>query len=379
MDKTALLIVDDDPHIRAGIMRFLRKAELTILQASSAEEAKALLKNNTVGVLIADHQMAGISGLELLRWARINNPDTVRVMLTGHSSVDLMQEVINSGEVYRFITKPWENDQLKDVIESCFKHYEHVSLQRHLESLREEQEKALKQLEMRFQQAWKELHENRQTLKDSRLEAIQALAKAVDAKDPYTHGHMERVSDVALKIAQTLDLPVDQRDAIQMAGLLHDVGKIGVPDNVLFYVGKMTDAEWAIIKLHPEMGGRILDPIKFSWNLRELIEAHHERYDGAGYPRGLKGEEIPLGSRILAVADSYDAMAHERRYRPALPNDLIVKEIEENLGTQFDPVVGEVFLNLMRAGKIHTPTADNSGSLNSGCSRKSSEMEGGHV
>jgi|GEM_PF-1649643 len=373
MEKLTFLIVDDEARIRKGLRRFLRNGDFRILEASSAEQAKNIMENNAVGILIADQQMGGISGLELLRWAKKNYPDTVRVMLTGYSSVGLMQDVINKGEVFRFVTKPWENDQLKDVIASSIELCVRTHQQRRLEGLQKEQEQAMQQLEERFQGAWRKLHENKQLLHESRIEAIRALAIAVDAKDPYTHGHMERVSATALKIAQTLDLPADQRDAIQMAGMLHDVGKIGVPDNILLYPGDLSEADWVVMKLHPEMGGRILDPIKFSWNLRELIEAHHERYDGTGYPQGLKGDEIPLGSRILAVADAYDAMASKRRYRAALSPDLIQREIEKKLGSQFDPNVGKVFLNLMRSGKIPMPRPGDVGG------KSSSKMENDNV
>lgn len=181
-------------------------------------------------------------------------------------------------------------------------------------------------------------------LKQTHIETIQSLAATLDAKDPYTHGHSQRVADIAMAIARKLQLSTKDLEAVHYAGLLHDIGKIGVQDEVLNKEGRLTEEEWEKIRSHATIGADIVKRVRFLDGVSAIIRHHHESYDGTGYPDGLKGEEIPLGARILGVADAFDAMTTERPYRKALSLDIAVAELKRNSGQQFDPRVVQAFI-----------------------------------
>ena len=179
------------------------------------------------------------------------------------------------------------------------------------------------------------------------LELVKTLAEAIETKDPYTRGHCERVPEVSLNIAKTMGLSLHQIRDILLAGILHDVGKIGIPEGILTKAGPLDQQEWDLIHEHPDLGLNIIQHVGFLGEAREIIAQHHERYDGTGYPKGLKGESIHLGARILAVADAFDAMSSERPYHPSLKKATIIEEIRRQAGLQFDPQVVEIFLALL--------------------------------
>ena len=183
------------------------------------------------------------------------------------------------------------------------------------------------------------------------LNLVSSLADAIDAKDAYTNGHSARVAEYSREIAARYGYDQDKQDLIYMMGLLHDVGKIGVPDEIINKPSRLTDEEFAIIKSHPVIGGRILGNIKGMPELGDGARWHHERYDGRGYPDGKKGEEIPIEARMIAVADAYDAMSSNRSYRGALPQEKIREEIEKGKGTQFDPEFADIMLAMIDEDK----------------------------
>jgi len=193
----------------------------------------------------------------------------------------------------------------------------------------------------------KDLTSTREQLEQAQIESITALMKAEESKDPYTYGHSDRVTKLALAIAGKMNLGDDFKKVISRAGLLHDIGKIGIQDAVLLKQEKLTDAEWEIIKSHSQQGAKILEPLKFLAREREIILYHHERYDGKGYPGRLMGEEIPLGSQILAVADAFDAMNSQRPYRQAMERDAIIAELRRCRGTQHKSQITDVLLQLL--------------------------------
>jgi HD-GYP domain-containing protein (c-di-GMP phosphodiesterase class II) len=183
-------------------------------------------------------------------------------------------------------------------------------------------------------------------MQDVYLSTVTALATSIDAKDPYTKGHSDRVNQYTLKMARQLKLPEDQLDMLQYMSLLHDIGKIGIKDSVLNKPGKLTEEEFDEIKKHPEVGYRIISEIKYLSKSAEVVRHHHERYNGMGYPSGLIGEKIPLGSRIISVADAYDAMTTERPYKKAMTHEEALLELNRCSGTQFDPRVVKAFIEV---------------------------------
>ena len=185
-----------------------------------------------------------------------------------------------------------------------------------------------------------------QDLKDLFYNTLKAISSALDSKDPYTHGHSMRVTMYSLILARKLNLDDKMLEEIETAGLLHDIGKIGIPQNILCKPGKLTDEEFAIMKSHPEKGEKILTGIKKLAIISNWLKTHHERWDGHGYPLGLKGEEIPFSSRIIALADTYDAMTSTRSYRKALTHEIAISEIEKCAGTQFDPNLAKMFVEV---------------------------------
>jgi GAF domain-containing protein len=193
------------------------------------------------------------------------------------------------------------------------------------------------------------LYEN---LLKSYLSTVSALAEAIETKDPYTRGHSERVSIYATVIAQAMNLSASEIEGIRIAGILHDIGKIGVPEGILLKFAPLTDAEFGVIKEHPVISARIIEKAEFPWEIKPLAFHHHERYDGSGYPDGLKEKDIPLGARILAVADTYEALLADRPYRRCFPKEKALEIIKEAAGTQLDPEIVPVFLELVEKGEI---------------------------
>ena len=202
-----------------------------------------------------------------------------------------------------------------------------------------------------------ELEKMREKERESYIETVLALAQTVDEKDSYTHGHLEDVSFYGLRVAEELQASsefkgVINKEDLETALRLHDIGKIGVPDAILNKNGTLTPEEWAIMKQHCEIGARIVEPIAKLRGVGNIIKYHQEKYDGTGYPDGLKGEEIPLESRIIAVVDAYHAMVSDRSYRKALPVEVAIAELKNNIGKQFDPIVVAAFIRAWEKGKI---------------------------
>ena len=168
----------------------------------------------------------------------------------------------------------------------------------------------------------------------------------IDAKDPYTHGHSKRVSDISVLVGNTMGMPPDQLELLKYAGDLHDIGKIGISEGIIAKEGKLSVEEYEIVKTHPLVGETIIEPVPFLNEIKEVIRHHHERFDGFGYPDGLKGYDIPLMSRIILIADAYDAMTSDRPYRRALSHEAALKEIQKHSGTQFDPAVATAFMQV---------------------------------
>ena len=329
-EKAKILIVDDEETIRKVLKQTLSGKGYECQESGSANQALDELRSNTVELVILDIKMPGKSGVQLLPEIRASYPDTMVIMATAITDTSTAIHCMRLG-AYDYITKPFNLDEIVLSVERALEkrrlELENRDYQQHLEQKVEEQSRKIRA---------------------SFLNAITSLAYALEAKDKYTSGHSQRVAEMSLAIAKELGMPQDSINRIRLAGQVHDIGKIGVRESVLNKSGRLTDDEFQHIKYHCEIGGRILTPIVEDKEILKIVSHHHERYDGNGYPDGLFGEHIPLGARILAVADAFDAMTSERPYRGAMSPETACAEIKHGKGTQFAPEVADAFLRARR-------------------------------
>jgi putative nucleotidyltransferase with HDIG domain len=348
-----VLFVDDEVNILKALQRLLRMEEMNVICASRASEALDLLEKNPAQVVVTDQRMPEMSGVDFLAQVRERYPDIVRMMLTGYTEMNVAVDAINRGEIYRLITKPWNDDELRATIRQAFDHADLKAEIKRLNQVTREQNFKLqdmnRNLEGKVRDRTKQLAQKHQQLRTAYIQTIGALAEAVDAKDAYTRGHSERVGVYASKIAREMNFEKDFIERVYIAGLLHDVGKIGVRDSVITKPDRLTMEEYEEIKMHPEIGAKILEPVDFLKDVAPCVRHHHEWFDGStrGYPARLKGDRIPLPSRVILVADTVEAMTSDRPYRKALPLEAVVAEVHKYSSTQFDPKCAEAFLRVI--------------------------------
>jgi putative nucleotidyltransferase with HDIG domain len=353
MQAHTVLFVDDEPNILRAIQRILRNENMTVLTATSAEEALNLLSHTEVHAVISDQDMPGANGVELLSRVRDHHPAIIRMMLTGFTAMDVAVDAINRGEIFRLITKPWNDEELKTILRQAYDHYDLKQEIRRLNQVTRSQNFSLqdmnKSLEAKVRERTRQLDEKNHELKTAYIQTIRALAEAIDAKDSYTRGHSERVAVYASRIARKMKLETPLIERVYFAGLLHDVGKIGIPDAIITKPDRLSDEEYEEIKKHPEIGAKILEPVEFLRQIVPCVRHHHEWFDGSdrGYPERLISHSIPLPSRIILVADTAEAMTSDRPYRKGLPLNRVTSELRKFSGSQFDPVVVDAFLELL--------------------------------
>jgi len=318
--KYNVLVTDDEIDNLQLFRRTLRQ-NYNVYLANSGFEALEILKNNKVDMVISDHKMPGMDGVELMKKSLLYAPDAIRILITAYTDSISLMTAINEGKIHRYIRKPWNPNDLLNVLEASFEVY---------------------QLNIDNQSLALEL-------KDLFSGTISAITEALDAKDSYTFGRSKRVTFHSLKIGQAIGLTDTELSELELAGLLHDIGMIGVPESILSKPGNLTNDEYDEIKKHVVTGIKILEEIKQLRSVIRIVSFHHEKYDGRGYPYGLKGDEIPLASQIIAVADAYDGMTSDRAYRKGLSHDIAIEEIKKGSGTQFSPSVVEAFLSIVNA------------------------------
>jgi putative nucleotidyltransferase with HDIG domain len=353
MRNHAVLFVDDEVNILKAVKRLLRNEPWEVQCASRPQEALELLDTQAVQVVVSDQRMPEMSGVDLLAAVRERHPDVVRMMLTGYTEMNVAVEAINRGEIFRLITKPWNDEELKATLRQAFDHFDLKEEIKRLNQVTREQNFKLqdmnRNLEYKVRDRTKQLAEKHSELRTAYIQTIRALAEAVDAKDAYTRGHSERVGVYASKIAREVGLPRELIERVYIAGLLHDVGKIGIRDYVITKPDRLTPEEYEEIKRHPEIGAKILEPVSFLSDVVECVRHHHEWYDGSdkGYPDRLRGDGIPLPSRIILVADTVEAMTSDRPYRRGMALEEVVRELHKYSGSQFDPACAEACLRLL--------------------------------
>jgi response regulator RpfG family c-di-GMP phosphodiesterase len=328
-----VLIVDDEPQLRRVLSRLMMSDGFEVDEATNGREALTALQRRQATLVLSDLYMPEVDGMELLREVRATYPDTAVIMITAVTDVSTAVHCLSLGAM-DYITKPF-----------------------HLEEVRARVRQALERRRLLLENRdYQERLEERVAQQAHRIEqlffaSIQSLADALEVKDKYTHGHSVRVAKYCVAIAERLGLTSDAVQDIELGGRVHDIGKIGVREDVLSKAGPLTDEEYAHVMTHPVVGWRILQPL-----LREtpralnIVRSHHERYDGRGIPDGLAGENIPLEARIAAIADTFDAMTSARPYRPGLALDVTLAELKRCSGSQLDPAVTEAFLGLVAEG-----------------------------
>ena len=348
-----VLFVDDEVNILRALQRLLRHEEMNVLSTDRANEALEIVAREPVQLVVTDQRMPDMSGVDLLSKVRERQPDVVRMLLTGYTEIDVAVDAINRGQIYRLVTKPWNDDELRATIRQALDHWDLKSEIKRLNQVTREQNFRLqdmnRNLEAKVRERTKQLVAKHQELRRAYVQTVGALAEAVDAKDAYTRGHSERVGVYASKIAREMGFAKDFIERVYIAGLLHDVGKIGIRDAVITKPERLTPEEYEEIKRHPEIGARILEPVDFLRDVAPCVRHHHEWYDGSsrGYPDRLRGDQIPLPSRIILVADTVEAMTSDRPYRKALPLDIVFTELTKYAGSQFDPMVVDATVRLL--------------------------------
>jgi len=330
--KGRVLIIDDEQCIRDVVSRKLSADGYACDLASDAETALARITQVSYDCLLSDVNLPGMNGVELLRRVRLTDQEVAVIMITGSPDVDCAVEAMRLG-AYDHLAKPLNLAKLSLTVDRAVE-------KRRL--VRENREYQLN-LESMVEDRTSQLNEANDGLRRLFISSIKALAHALEAKDEYTQGHSERVAEEAVSIAQYLKLPQADVENIWIAGFLHDIGKIGIKESVLNKQGKLDAGEWEIVQQHPVLAERILGPIDELRDVIQVVRHHHERFDGTGYPDGLRGAAIPLGARILAVADTYDALTSRRPYREALSDVETLDIVEAGAGTQFDPVIVRAF------------------------------------
>lgn len=328
--KGVILLVDDEEMIRQLLTHKLAPEGYRCEPAANAEQALEKLAKDAIELVVLDIKMPGKSGVQLLPEIKAKYPDTAVIMATAVDDASTAINCMKAG-AYDYITKPFNLDEVSFAVARALERrrlrLENRDYQQHLEQKVEEQA---------------------QKIRASFFNAITALAYALEAKDFYTSGHSQRVTEISVAIAKHLGLPGETIEKIRLASLVHDIGKIGVREAVLNKPGSLSDEEFEHVRLHSVTGERILKPIVDDGEILKAVRHHHERYDGTGYPDGLKGEQIPQLARIIAVADTFDAMTSERPYRKALTKEVACAEVERCRGTQFDPEAADAFLEVWR-------------------------------
>ncbi|HEV2232490.1 MAG TPA: HD domain-containing phosphohydrolase [Terriglobia bacterium] len=332
---SSVLIVDDEPSVCQLLSNKLKHEGFQCRTCSSAEEAAGLVQEKAFDVVISDLRMPGMSGLDLLEIVRKKHPRTAFLMVTGVDDVRVGIDAMKRG-ADDYLGKPF---QLEGVIAAIERALQKKRLVIEVETYREN-------LEQMAEQRTKQLHNAMKRIEGTYDETLEALGAALDLRDTETEGHSRRVSRCCLEMAKKMECTSEQLKQIARGSYLHDIGKIGIPDAILLKPGRLTEEETAVMQTHARVGYDLVSRIAFLAPAAEIVLTHQEQYNGTGYPQGLMGEEIPLGARIFAVADTLDAMTSDRPYRRALSLSTARAEITRESGRQFDPEVVRVFLSI---------------------------------
>ena len=321
-----VIVVDDEEGILDSLSIFLKRLGYTFTGVTNPVDAIELVKKEHFDLMVLDFIMTPFHGDQVVEEIRKFNKELYILLLTGHKDLAPPLETIRRLDIQGYCEKSDKFDQLLLLIESGVKS---ISQMNEIKKINQELSDTYEKLEKAY------------------LESIQTLRYTVEARDEYTRGHSDRVSEYSVIIGKKMELSDKDIKTLKIGGLFHDIGKIGVPDSILLKESKLTDDEYSQIKNHPSIGAHILSTATIFQDIIPIVKHRHEKFNGTGYPGKLVGEEIPFLARITAVADSFDAMTSKRTYRDSLPMDIVRNEIERCKGTQFDPKIADVFLSIL--------------------------------
>jgi putative nucleotidyltransferase with HDIG domain len=327
----SILIVDDEPEITA-ILSDLFYGKYDCTTAGSAEEALDRLAGGNYELIVSDITMPGMSGLDMIPHVRSTSPNTVVVMISGMQTVESAIEALRLG-AFDYVMKPFDLRQVEAVVTRALEHQNLIVAKQRYED----------HLEELVEQRTAELDQALNSLEDAYRSTLKALTAALETRDLETHGHSERVVSYSMRLGREYGLDNERLKSLEFGSLLHDIGKIGVPDLILRKPAKLTSEEWVLMREHPVHGQQILRGIKFLEGAARVVAQHHEKWDGSGYPLGLSADDIDICARIFSVADAFDAITSDRVYRKGKPYEAAAQELDEWAGKQFDPKVVEAF------------------------------------
>ncbi len=361
MTSHKILFVDDEENILRTLRRIFRKDDYEILTATGGAEGLEILRDNDVAVVVSDQRMPHMNGAEFLKRVKQISPEAIRMILTGYADIKATMAAINDGEVYRYITKPWKEDEFRQIIREAVQKYDLQQENKRLRSLIVKQNKMLKKLtddlEEEVLRKNKELIDKNQhleklnkELEDSIFETIAAFSGLLERRDFYVGSHSKRVANASKFIAKQMGLSEEEVKRVEMAGMLHDIGKIGIPDPILQKLpAQMTKNEILVYQTHPIIGQTTLVTIKSLEPVSLMVRHHHEMLNGTGFPDKLRGEEIPLGARIVAVPNTFDNLIfHRGTYRQSIEKEAI-RYLRANRNILFEEEAVNHFVDYLEA------------------------------
>jgi putative two-component system response regulator len=327
-----VLVIDREAEVLRNVHEVLRP-HYKLVGTTQPHVGLEIMRQQPVHIAIAEQRMPTMSGIEFLDRVRAEHPETVRLLFRASGDIQPVMEAINRGQAYRYISKPWDPQDLHAIVRQAAEYHDLLT--------------HCKQLALELRVANDELRTANADIVRACDATLEGWSRALELRDQETDGHSRRVSELAVRLAEAMGMEEPQQQQVRRGALLHDIGKVAIPDSILVKPGPLTEEEWGIMRRHTCYGYELLAPLGF---LREAVDipyCHHERWDGTGYPRGLKGEEIPLAARVFAVIDVWDALCSNRPYRKAWPEAEARAYIHSLSGTHFDPRVVDTFLQLV--------------------------------
>ncbi len=345
MSKYTILLVDDEPSILTSLYRVFRKEEYEVLISDDPLEALDILKERNVHLIMSDYRMPALDGITFLRSAMKLQPDAIRIVLSGYAESSVIIAAINDGGIYKFITKPWEDDLLRVEVRHALERYELGSTNRRLLEDIGGQNEELRNINQLLSEKINEMQE-------SILSTIEMLSYILKTKNHKLPTNIEEIDRISLNVANRLGLTEEETKTLCIAAKLNDLGNIGIDSGILNKPERLTPEERKEVEQHPVIGETILSFLKGFDAVSRIVRYHHENYDGSGYPDGLKGEDIPVIARIIHLLDVYDSLISHRPYRPAMEYQDVKRILMEGRGKKFDPEILDILIEVLEGREV---------------------------